>query len=124
MEEGQGLEFDVETFNASILSWKKTCILAAISAKCSYQRALHLAPWEANIYTDIAITADLISSLTMSDGNDFNDWYDLSVFSTYIDHFILLYICSVNLLSFLPGSYQRRWLWVLCYLRVTIMSFG
>ncbi|KAK4600400.1 hypothetical protein RGQ29_010162 [Quercus rubra] len=74
MEEGQGLEFDVETFNASILSWKKTCILAAISAKCSYQRALHLAPWEANIYTDIAITADLISSLTMSDGNDFNDW--------------------------------------------------
>lgn len=74
MEEGQGLEFDVETFNASILSWKKTCILAAISAKCSYQQALHLAPWEANIYTDIAITADLISSLTMSDGNDFNDW--------------------------------------------------
>ena len=51
----QCLEFDVENFNASILSWKKTSILAAIFAKCSYQRALHLAPWKANIYIDIAI---------------------------------------------------------------------
>ncbi|GLT70885.1 hypothetical protein SLA2020_429380 [Shorea laevis] len=73
-EQGQGLEFDVEAFNASILSWKQTCCIAAVSAKCSYQRALHMAPWQANIYTDIAIASDLISSLNKSYGNNLNAW--------------------------------------------------
>lgn len=40
--------------------------MAAVSAKTSYQRALHLAPWQANIYADIAITSDAIFSLNES----------------------------------------------------------
>ncbi|KAF9626718.1 hypothetical protein IFM89_038892 [Coptis chinensis] len=52
-----------ETFRVSIITWKRKCYLAAISASRSYQRALRLAPWQANIYIDIAISADLICSL-------------------------------------------------------------
>lgn len=77
MEESKGLEFDEEAFNTSILSWRHTCRLAAISAKFSYQRALLLAPWQANIYTDIAISLDLIDSLSKSSGHELNAWYDL-----------------------------------------------
>lgn len=73
-EEGQGLEFGPEAFTASILSWKQTGCLAARSAKCSYQRALHLAPWQANIYADIAIASDLISSLSKSYENNLSAW--------------------------------------------------
>ncbi|XVE94342.1 hypothetical protein REPUB_Repub02eG0001100 [Reevesia pubescens] len=58
----QCLECSAETFEKSIYSWKNTCRFAAISAKNSYQRALHLAPWHANIYIDIAISSNLISS--------------------------------------------------------------
>ncbi|CAK9325078.1 unnamed protein product [Citrullus colocynthis] len=63
-----------ESFRTSILSWKQTRSLALFSAKCSYQQALHLAPWEANIYTDIAITLDIISSLNDDSGFGFNSW--------------------------------------------------
>lgn len=63
MDEGLKLKIDEEAFRTSILSWKRKCLLAAIAASRSYQRALHLAPWQANIYTDIAISVDLISSL-------------------------------------------------------------
>ncbi|XP_042507077.1 tetratricopeptide repeat protein SKI3 [Macadamia integrifolia] len=62
MEEGFSLETD-EAFRNSILSWKRKCLSAAIAASRSYQRSLHLAPWQANIYTDIAISLDLICSL-------------------------------------------------------------
>ncbi|KAK9269809.1 hypothetical protein L1049_025382 [Liquidambar formosana] len=74
MEEGQSLEIDEEAFKTSILSWKRTCCLAAISASRSYQRALHLAPCQANIYTDIAITSDLICTLKESYERDLNAW--------------------------------------------------
>ncbi|XP_068305808.1 tetratricopeptide repeat protein SKI3 [Pyrus communis] len=74
MEEGNGLEFDMESFDNSILSWKRTCCLAAKTARCSYQRALHLAPWQANMYTDIAVTSDLIDSLDNSSGHDLSAW--------------------------------------------------
>ncbi|KAF3446960.1 hypothetical protein FNV43_RR12140 [Rhamnella rubrinervis] len=74
MKENQVLEFDEETFNTSILSWRRTCCLAAISAKFSYQRALLLAPWQANIYTDIAISLDLIDTLSKSSGHDLIAW--------------------------------------------------
>uniref|UniRef100_A0A5B7C540 Tetratricopeptide repeat protein SKI3 n=1 Tax=Davidia involucrata TaxID=16924 RepID=A0A5B7C540_DAVIN len=74
MEEGRGLETDEESFSTSILSWKRTCCLAAVSASRSYQRALHLVPWQANIYTDIAITSDLICSLKGNDKQDLNAW--------------------------------------------------
>ncbi|KAF8106883.1 hypothetical protein N665_0130s0052 [Sinapis alba] len=57
-------EFTLKTFNDSILSWRNICYSAALSAKSSYQRALHLAPWQANLYTDIAITCDLLSRLS------------------------------------------------------------
>ncbi|XP_057519468.1 tetratricopeptide repeat protein SKI3 isoform X2 [Amaranthus tricolor] len=52
-----------EAFNRSLLSWKKKRRLAAVSANRSYQRALHLVPWQANIYMDIAVTVDLMCSL-------------------------------------------------------------
>ncbi|KAG7024067.1 Tetratricopeptide repeat protein SKI3 [Cucurbita argyrosperma subsp. argyrosperma] len=72
MEEDWGL--CAESFRTSILSWKQTRSLALLSAKCSYQQALHLAPWEANIYTDIAITLDIISTLNGDSGSEFNSW--------------------------------------------------
>ncbi|KAL9445641.1 hypothetical protein AB3S75_013513 [Citrus x aurantiifolia] len=74
-EESQSLEFDVETFSASIVSWKTTCLMAAISSKSSYQRALYLAPWQANIYTDIAIASDLIYSLNEAYGHYQSAWH-------------------------------------------------
>ncbi|CAK9178263.1 unnamed protein product [Ilex paraguariensis] len=74
MEEGLILENDEKAFNASILSWKRTCTLAALSASHFYQKALHLAPWEANIYVDIAITSDLIYSLKESCKQEMNCW--------------------------------------------------
>ncbi|XP_021600891.2 tetratricopeptide repeat protein SKI3 isoform X4 [Manihot esculenta] len=67
-------EFDVDTFEASIFSWKQTCHLAAMSAKRSYQRALHLVPWQANLYIDIGITLDLISSMNENYGLDLYPW--------------------------------------------------
>lgn len=67
-------EFDAEAFRASISDWKKTCLLAANAAKHSYQRALHLSPWQANIYTDIAISVDLISYLEEKDTSDTDVW--------------------------------------------------
>ena len=48
--------------------------MAAVSSKSSYQRALYLAPWQANIYTDIAITSDLIYSLNEAYGHYQSAW--------------------------------------------------
>lgn len=100
MEEGQGLEFDAEAFGNSIRSWKCTCCLAAKTARCSYQRALHLSPWQANIYADIAVTSDLIYSLDNTTGHDFSAWYDL-VYS--FNHLIQP---GIALLIYCPFSYQ------------------
>ncbi|XP_022764076.1 tetratricopeptide repeat protein SKI3 isoform X3 [Durio zibethinus] len=74
MEESQSLEYKAETFEKSIYSWKNTCCSAAISAKNSYQRALHLAPWQANIYIDIAISSNLISSFYKDHTHDKCTW--------------------------------------------------
>ncbi|KAK4276374.1 hypothetical protein QN277_019330 [Acacia crassicarpa] len=74
IDEIQELESDVEAFKTSILSWKKTCYFAARDARVSYQRALHLAPWQANIYADIAVTSDLICSLDNDHKQDSNAW--------------------------------------------------
>ncbi|XP_044511086.1 tetratricopeptide repeat protein SKI3 isoform X2 [Mangifera indica] len=74
IEESQNLELDVATFHSSIVSWKRTCLMAAISARNSYQRALLLAPWQANIYTDIAVALDLISSLNESCEHHLGAW--------------------------------------------------
>lgn len=83
MEEDQSIEFGVEYFKTSILSWNQTCSLAAISARRSYQRALHLAPWQANLYIDIAITSDLISSTEENFGHD-TSWYIFVFVFTYL----------------------------------------
>jgi superkiller protein 3 len=58
---------DEQTFKASILEWRSMCLLAANGAKLSYQRALHLTPWEANIHIDTAVCLDLIC--TMEENN-------------------------------------------------------
>ncbi|XP_058220446.1 tetratricopeptide repeat protein SKI3 isoform X2 [Rhododendron vialii] len=73
-EEGQSFENDHEAMRTSILSWRTTCQSAAVYACSSYQRALHLAPWQANIYTDIAIASDLICSFNECTKQDHNVW--------------------------------------------------
>ncbi|KAJ1687174.1 hypothetical protein LUZ63_018564 [Rhynchospora breviuscula] len=52
-----------EEFRTSILKWKHARVSAAYGAKRAYQRALHLSPWQPNIYTDISLCLDLICSL-------------------------------------------------------------
>lgn len=74
LEESMSSKCDEKTFSSSILSWKTCCLSAANSARNSYQRAMHLAPWQANIYTDIAITSDLISSLNEDNGYIQTTW--------------------------------------------------
>lgn len=74
VEDIQGFELTAEAFISSIISWKRICHLAAMSARCSYQRALLLAPWQANIYTDIAISSDLVYSLAECPSYDLNAW--------------------------------------------------
>lgn len=65
---------DEGTFFRSLLSWRKARGIAAVSAHCSYQRALHLAPWQANIYMDVATAEDLICSLEGNYEDDLNSW--------------------------------------------------
>ncbi|KAJ1388379.1 Tetratricopeptide-like helical domain superfamily [Sesbania bispinosa] len=74
IEDVQELESNKEAFSASIISWRKNCFLAARSARFSYQRALHLSPWQANIYADIAVTSDLITSLDKNCKQNLNAW--------------------------------------------------
>ncbi|XP_077215961.1 tetratricopeptide repeat (TPR)-like superfamily protein isoform X2 [Tasmannia lanceolata] len=73
-DEGQSLEVDEDSFRTSVVSWKRKCLLAAVSANRSYQRALHLTPWQPNIYTDIAISLDLICSLEKKNSADLDTW--------------------------------------------------
>ena len=115
------MESNKEAFSASIISWRRTCLLAARLARFSYQRALHLCPWQANIYADIAVTSDLITSLDKNYEQDSNAWYDL--YSLIASNNILDFCASINLIV-LAGSYQRKCLWEPCYLRVTIMCSG
>lgn len=70
MDEDPVLERVEKALTASILSWNKVCSSAALSARRSYQQALHLAPWQANIYTDIAITIDVINSFKGEEKHD------------------------------------------------------
>ncbi|KAF8728036.1 hypothetical protein HU200_018610 [Digitaria exilis] len=62
---------DAEMFKYSVQEWRNVCRSAANGAKHSYQRALHLTPWEANAHNDTAICLDLIYS--MDDNNIHND---------------------------------------------------
>uniref|UniRef100_A0A7N0T3Q5 Tetratricopeptide repeat protein SKI3 n=1 Tax=Kalanchoe fedtschenkoi TaxID=63787 RepID=A0A7N0T3Q5_KALFE len=62
-KKGDNFPHNRDTFNASILAWKQNCYSAAISARRSYQKALHLTPWQPNIYCDIGLASDLICGL-------------------------------------------------------------
>ncbi|XP_070056418.1 tetratricopeptide repeat protein SKI3 isoform X1 [Nicotiana tomentosiformis] len=75
MDEGLGSGADEKSFSSSILSWKRNCCLAARSACRSYQRALHLSPWQANVYTDVAIASELLLSLKENCKDDINSWF-------------------------------------------------
>ncbi|XP_057450382.1 tetratricopeptide repeat protein SKI3 isoform X2 [Lotus japonicus] len=78
IEDVQEMESDKEAFTASIVAWRKTRFLAARHARFSYQRALHLSPWQANIYADIAITSNLMTSLNKNDNQELNDAWQLA----------------------------------------------
>ncbi|KAI4366241.1 hypothetical protein MLD38_022139 [Melastoma candidum] len=65
---------DREAFESSIISWNETRDLAAKSARKSYQKALHLSPWQANIYSDIAFCSNVIAECCKSSPHDFNSW--------------------------------------------------
>ncbi|PIN19633.1 TPR repeat-containing protein [Handroanthus impetiginosus] len=73
-EEVRSRHVDEKSFNSSISTWKRTCFLAARNASRSYQRALHLAPWLANIYSDAAIASNLCLSFKESPKEELNVW--------------------------------------------------
>lgn len=73
-DEATPKQVDEISFNSSISTWKKTCFFAAKNASLSYQRALHLTPWLANIYVDVATASDLCSSFKESPKEDPNVW--------------------------------------------------
>ncbi|KAK8926501.1 hypothetical protein KSP39_PZI018220 [Platanthera zijinensis] len=58
-----GSIIDEWNFKESINEWKNRCLASAKKALLLYQRALHLTPWQSNIYADIAIALDLVNSL-------------------------------------------------------------
>ncbi|VFQ92416.1 unnamed protein product [Cuscuta campestris] len=74
IDEGFGLQSNEKAFTNSVHSWKRICSIAAISASRSYQRALHFAPWQANLYTDVAIALEPCFSLKESHKDDPNVW--------------------------------------------------
>lgn len=80
MENAWGLEIDQRTLIDSIMSWKKKCSVAAVSACRSYQRALHLAPWEANLYIDIGLASDLGFFSEENHKEGLNSWYISVIF--------------------------------------------
>lgn len=63
MIDDQNSELEADAFKSSVHSWSETCHAAVESARISYQKALRLAPWQANIYADIAMSLDLRSKL-------------------------------------------------------------
>ncbi|GJM91390.1 hypothetical protein PR202_ga07754 [Eleusine coracana subsp. coracana] len=65
---------DEQMFKDSILEWRNACLSAANGAKLSYQRALHLAPWEANVHNDTAICLDLVYSMSGNNVLNPNIW--------------------------------------------------
>lgn len=74
MEEARLGQVDEISFISSISKWKRTCFIASRNASRSYQRALHLAPWLANAYIDVAIAANISLSFKESPKDDLNVW--------------------------------------------------
>lgn len=73
-KEGESFGNESEAFSSSVCSWKHQRISKAVNAKRAYQHALHLSPWEANLYKDIAISIDLINYLHGNEMSDQNSW--------------------------------------------------
>ncbi|KAJ3694701.1 hypothetical protein LUZ60_000078 [Juncus effusus] len=73
-EEEEEEELNEEKFSISVQKWKNERVFAAHRAKKSYQRALHLSPWQSNIYADISISLDLIESLESEAENASASW--------------------------------------------------
>ncbi|KAL0347956.1 UNVERIFIED_CONTAM: Tetratricopeptide repeat protein SKI3 [Sesamum angustifolium] len=73
-EEAGPRHSDEISFKSSINTWKSTCHIAARNASRSYQRALHLSPWLATLYADVAVASDLCSSFKESPKTDLNVW--------------------------------------------------
>ncbi|KAG8386967.1 hypothetical protein BUALT_Bualt03G0203700 [Buddleja alternifolia] len=73
-EEACFTQADEISLKSSINTWKRTCFLSARNASRSYQRALHLAPWLANIYADVAIASDMCFSFKESPKDDVDLW--------------------------------------------------
>lgn len=72
--ESNGIEVDEKSFKTSVSSWRRSSLSSAVVAKLCYQRALHLCPWQANAYTDIALSLDLLCSLEDKDRTDRIHW--------------------------------------------------
>ncbi|CAM8996201.1 unnamed protein product [Rhodiola kirilowii] len=68
------LSHDKDAFHTSILAWKQKCYSAAISARMSFQKALHLTPWMPNIYCDIGLASDLICGWDENSDQDPKTW--------------------------------------------------
>ncbi|KAG6407029.1 hypothetical protein SASPL_130011 [Salvia splendens] len=73
-EEARPGQVDEISFKSSVSAWKRTCFIASRNAGRSYQRALHLAPWLANAYIDVAIAADVSLSFKESAKDDWSVW--------------------------------------------------
>ena len=65
---------DAQMFKDSVQEWRNAILSAANGAKLSYQRALHLTPWEANVHNDTAICVDLIYSMDGNNRHNPNVW--------------------------------------------------
>ncbi|KAH9287903.1 hypothetical protein KI387_032020, partial [Taxus chinensis] len=72
--EGGSFQNESEAFKDSVCSWKKQRLHAAVSAKHAYECALHLSPWQANLYKDIAISVELIHRFDQKEILDQNPW--------------------------------------------------
>lgn len=73
-KEGEIFGNESEAFSHSVWSWKQQRISKAVNAKRAYLHALHLSPWQANLYKDIAISIDLINYLHGHEMTDQNSW--------------------------------------------------
>ncbi|XP_078443584.1 tetratricopeptide repeat (TPR)-like superfamily protein isoform X2 [Wolffia australiana] len=74
VEDGNIGEMDQESFEDSVRHWRQALVSAIESAKLSYQRALHLSPWQANLYTDVANSIEVANTFKDRQGTGDDVW--------------------------------------------------
>ncbi|CAA7408040.1 unnamed protein product [Spirodela intermedia] len=74
IEDRKNGENDQELFETSVQRWTRARVLSVQSATHAYQRALHLSPWQANIYSDIANSIDLMDAFDEKIGAPIDIW--------------------------------------------------